>query len=383
MKMKILPCRGLPLRHKVRWTFTDVRLTGHTLTYPNVLLHTNDQLVLPLHEKTMSLGFGTQYERGDMTFEPSLSAHSSVCETPVFFFVYNTDNYFHFLYDTLPYLLHYFALPKGTKLLMNPTTYPFVLDCLDLLGLSESDIVYTNPDTLYKTVYVGNSLTHDGLSNHPPHPEVYSIYQRMRDVACKTPTVSPKKLYISRRSWIHGDLSNMGTNYTTRRKMTVETELVDKLASKGYTEVFCETMTMKRKIQMFANATHVVGAIGGGMCNLVFANPDCKVVSINSPEFDSINQRFLFTMNHTNLTQFRNTHKLNNLYRRVSVGDRIGEVQDERGDRVCVAFSSGITWKHDIEYDYTWIPVSSVTYLDNGLNSPWYFDVEECMALIQ
>ena len=41
---------------------------------------------------------------------------------PVFFFIYNTDNYYHFIYDTLPYLITYNHLKSdisNLKLLMN------------------------------------------------------------------------------------------------------------------------------------------------------------------------------------------------------------------------------------------------------------------------
>jgi hypothetical protein len=381
--MKIHTCQGFPFRHKVLWTFCDVTLTGHTMHYPDVLLRTEDILLLPVHEKTMSLGFGSRYEQENMEFQPPVVSTNNVCKEPVFFFIYNTSNYFHFLYDTLPYLIHYLALPKDTKLLMNPErAYPFILDCLQLLGIEKNRIVYAKPNTVYSTVYVGNSLTHDGLSNKPPHPDVFHLFASMRTAACATLTETPKKIYISRRSWIHGDLSNIGTNYTTRRKMICEDELVTRLIEKGFTEVFCETMSMTEKIQMFAQATHVVGAIGGGMCNLVFASPECRVLSINSPEFDTINRRFLFTMEHTTLTQFRNTWTTNNLYRRVRVESRLGEVHDESEHQILAAFNTGVSWANDQDYTTQWVPIASIEYIDNGLNSPWCFHVNDCIELI-
>lgn len=298
-----------------------------------------------------------------------------------FFFIYNTENYFHFLYDSLPIVLEFLKLRREAKLLMSPQSlkFPFVYDCLQLLGITIDDIEYASYGVQYESVAVVNSYTHDGQSNDPPHHDIWKLYNRMKSAAFQTPIETPKKFYVSRRSWIHGDTSNMGTNYTTRRKIMVENEFVEKLKSKGYEEVFCEKLSMAEKIQYFANATYIVGAIGGGMCNLVFSSPACKVVSINSPEFDSINARFLYTMTHTNLTQFKDTQVASPLYRRVRTGDNIGEVIAVKEENLQIALGNGITWKDGI----TWVDESNVVYLDNGLNSPWHFDVKKCIENIQ
>ena len=131
------------------YKFDHCSVTGHNLYYPNVLLKTNDKLVLPLLERTMSLKSGTIYEKMDMKYEPIEHDILSrqFCNNPVFFFIYNTDNYFHFLYDTLPYLISYMQLkheiPELKLLMQYPNEqraefYPFVLEFLEILrfGLS-------------------------------------------------------------------------------------------------------------------------------------------------------------------------------------------------------------------------------------------------------
>jgi capsular polysaccharide biosynthesis protein len=305
---------------------------------------------------------------------------------PVFFFIYNTDNYFHFLYDALPVLSQYFRLPEPRpKLLMSPRHwYPFVMDSLHLLGISSTDILPAKPTTEYRSVLVASSPTHEGFSNDPPHASIWSIYDRMR-VAAGSPTKAlPRKIYVSRRSWVHGDTSNLGTNYTTRRKMLCEDDLVASLDRRGYTEVFCETMSMQEKVQMFAEATHVVGAIGGGMCNLVFSRPECVVTCIASPEFERINHRFLYTMNHTQYTMFRNTWPTSMLYRRARVGTDIGEIIAEDDDTFRLAIGNGVTWSADaVDIPTVTIPREGVVFLDEGLNSPWNFDEAECMKYIK
>ena len=364
--------------------YANIRLVG--TTYPSCYLHTGDELIQPILETTQSTGVSTM----DVT-EVDVPPPASTMlydERPVFFFLANTDNYFHWLYDAVPLLSQYLRLRETThptlRLLMtSKTLYPFVTDTLALLGILPSDILRATEQTLYATILVPSSPTHEGHSNEPPHPSVWSVYRRMVEVAGPPPPELPRKIYVSRRSWIHGDTSNIGTNYTTRRKLLCEDELVAALETKGYTEVFCETMTMAEKIQMFATATHVVGAIGGGLCNLVFANPECKVVCIGSPDFERINRRFLFTMDHTQVTMIRDTQSTSMLYRRAKVGDQIGEVTAEDGDRLTLALGNGVTWTDGEACATIVVSKSDVTFLDEGLNSPWTVDVLKCMDRIE
>ena len=380
MKMKVIPRPSAGRNAETLTTFVHVRLVGDT--YPSVYLRIDSGLVQPLLETTQSTGVSTT-DVSDV----------NVCETPitsrvnepVFFFIYNTDNYFHFLYDAIPTLVQYLRLPEPRpKLLMNPRHwYPYILDSLQLFGITMNEVVIANQTTEYATVIVASSPTHEGYSNEPPHSSIWDVYRRMAKNAGVSQKSLPRKIYISRRSWIHGDTSNLGTNYTTRRKMMCENELVTALESRGYTEVFCETMNMEGKIQLFAQATHVVGAIGGGMCNLVFSRPECLVTCIASPEFERINHRFLYTMNHTQLTMFRETWSTSVLYRRAKVGSEIGEIISETEDRYTLSLGNGTTWNQTDPQRTINVLKADCLFLDEGLNSPWSFHVSECMKLIE
>jgi hypothetical protein len=346
--------------------------------YPSVFLNTQDGIYYPIREKTMSLSSSDI----DIPSVPALNVIPSKNEsTPVFFFIYNTDNYFHFLYDSLPILYSYFDLKSkipNLKLLMNPKRkYPFIYDCLSMVDVNIDDIIIANEHTLYDTIHVSNSLTHDGMSNEPPHSAIWEIYNRMKLNSIPI-TNTPKKFYISRRTWIHGDTSNIGTNYTTRRRLENEDDLVKCLQDYGYEEVFCEKLTMNEKIQYFSNATHIVGAIGGGMCNCVFANPLCKVISINSPEFIKINKRFLYTMNHTNLIHFNETWNTSNLYRRVRFDNLFGEIISIEDSKLTINIGE-VGWNADDKFEQITVKENDVIYLDNGLNSPWTFSVDSFM----
>ena len=260
-----------------------------------------------MREKFMSLDRGTVYESGPMTYDVELSKVDKVCDIPLFYFVYNMANYYHFVYDTLPYLYSYFNERKihpDMKLLVSPPEgqddlYPFVWDCLNLLGITRDDVVFLDANVMYNRICIGSSLTHNGLSNAPPFKGAYDVLNSM-----KSNYVGPEKIYISRRTWVHNNKENIGTDYTERRRCINEDQVQQIFSLYGFTEVFCENLTMEEKIGMFRTAKYIAGPIGGGMCNVVFSPPETKVLSINSPTFFDINLRYLHCMDHTDLTHF-------------------------------------------------------------------------------
>jgi len=291
--------------------FFLVQFTGHSKHYPQPLMysHRDGKLRLPTIERFMSLGRGTVYEE-TMEYDMQLDPSEKCCDIPVFYFAYNMANYFHFIYDTLPYLYTYFEEKKvhsDLKLLVSPAEgkddlYPFVWETLELFGIDRNDVVFLDRNTIYNCVLVGSSLTHGGLSEKPPHKSTFDIINRLRGTY-----KGPEKIYISRRTWMHNNLDNIGTNYTERRKCMNEDEVAQMFIDQGFEEVFCENLTMEEKIGIFSSAKYVAGPIGGGMANILFCPNDTKVLSINSPLFFEVNDRLRHAMEHTQLSHFDHT----------------------------------------------------------------------------
>jgi len=361
--------------------------TGESLIYPNPLFyskHTNN-IYNPINENIMSLkGVGKSN-----TFNINNLEYKKIIDIPVFFFIYNTDNYFHFIYDTLPYLISYFKLKEtipNLKLLVNyPNSsmrqfYRFVSDTLNILGISETDFIFVNNNILYDTVYISSSYTHGIDSNLPPRKEIYDLYNLMVSKV-NLDYNTPKKIYVSRRSWIHGDTSNMGTNYTNRRKLDIENELVDLLVKNDYTEVFPESLTMLEKIHLFSNAEKIIGPIGGGLCNVLFSKKQCELIAIISPEFFNVNERFTFSLNNVNLFLFDDVKHTETTdfksFMRVKYGSIIGEIINVYDDSVKLAYNnvSIAGWNSETEYQTIIVKTKDCIKLDNGLNSPWTFDI--------
>jgi len=205
----------------------NVILTGRNLYYPNVLLYSENILISPYDEKIMSLNKDSFYDNNKYELVIDKDKDEVIIEYPVFFFIYNFDNYYHFLYDTLPYLYTYLELKKNNpqlKLLVNYPNknkkdfYKFNSDLLQKI-INLDDLIIHNENYNYKELYVSTSLTHGGYSNNPPRKEIYLIYDLIKaninyQNIDKNLFEHIKKIYISRRTWINNDNTNIGTDYT-------------------------------------------------------------------------------------------------------------------------------------------------------------------------
>ena len=258
--------------------------------------------------------------------------------------------------------------------------YPFVIEFLEILNITNTDIVLVDKHTQYETVYISTSYTHDIDSNLPPRKEIYKFYQEIVKKTQAQHSDTPKKIYVSRRTHLHNDFSNIGTNYTTRRRMVNEDALVEKLRMNGYTEVFTEKLTTVEKIIYFANATHITGAIGGGISNVLFSPPTTILEAIISPTFLDVNQRFKYSLDcvavkynmqtaHIEKTEFKTYMRI-----KTKDGKIIGEIEKIYDNKLLVSYASDVSntgWNAQNTYNQIELNMNEVVPLDNGLNSPW------------
>ena len=381
------------------YRFKNLKGTGVNLYYPNVLFYQSNEniLVLPTREKTMSLNMSTMYEKNEMKYDYNNKETNNIVETPLFFFIYNTENYFHFLYDALPNLISYQFLKKripALKLLINypneskKKLYDFVQEFYELLGLKE-DLIYINENDLYKDVYITDSFTHSFDSNLPPRKEIYNFFDKISSKV-KLEKQYPEKIYISRRTWTHNKLDNIGTNYTQKRKCVNEDELVELLKSKGFEEVFTENLNTIEKIGYFKNAKYIIGAIGGGIANVLFSAKETKLLALISPGFLDINYRFKYSLENVNVKYFEETEHSEKgeykKYMRVNIKDtnKIGEIEEVKNNEILISYTEGNNtgWSSNIQYKQMWIEKENIIKIDNGLNSPFLIDIDKIKELI-
>jgi hypothetical protein len=375
------------------YRLNDVFFTGESLRYPNILIYSDNEVYNPIDERIMSLSL----IESKKIFNFNRIESSGVFYDPVFFFVYNFDNYYHYIYDTLPYLISFFKLKKtypNLRLLVNYSQvnrfYNFVIEFLEILGIYEGDMSFVNEDTLYKNVFISSSYTHGLDSNLPPRQEVYDLFKSIIEKTPRDSKVYPKKIYISRRTWINNDVSNIGTNYTTRRKLMIEDLLVERLVNDyGYTEVFTENLTTIEKINMFRDVEVVIGSIGGGVCNVLFSNKKTKLYCLVSPTFLDINSRFVYSFKNVECFYFNDTYHFEKnewkRYMRVKFNDFFGEIKDVLDEELVVSYldESVAGWNSEINMLEKKVYKKDCIKLDNGLNSSWSFDIKELIKIIE
>jgi|688.fasta_scaffold48060_6 capsular polysaccharide biosynthesis protein len=365
-----------------------VFVCSESIEYPNIRfqsVETND-IINPIFEKTMSLSFLDN----DDFFRYQKSEVLSILNTPMFFMCFNFDNYFHFIYDSLPYFLTYFEIKKeipNLKILIPKTNLKkFVIETFELLGIDDNDRVVISNNYLYEKIYFSDSYTHGENSNKKPHKSSLLIYEKLIKLA-STKTYNYKKfnkIYVSRRSWIHGDLSNIGTNYTDRRILTNETEVVNLLEKDNISEIFTENMSMSDKINLFNKAELVIGPIGGGLVNCIFSKKNCNLLVINSPTFLDVNMRFLFSFDNVNFKIYDNCYHVDDgvwkINQRVYVKNKnvFGEIIKISENKLLLNFTDEMISGFSKEnfFKSNWFLKKDCTSLDDGLNSPFKIDIE-------
>jgi hypothetical protein len=377
------------------YRFNNLIATNKSIFYPSIKLFSeNDSIVYsPVDEEIMSLKTLNIDSNENFASTPS---YSSKYSDPLFFFVYNTDNYYHFVYDTLPYLITFFQLRKSfpnLKLLVSSPNfqrekpYPFFYEFLELLGINKKDLIFITESTMYSSIFISDSYTHSGKSNLPPRKEIYQFFSDIVKKASllKSNVKLNEKIYISRRAWKHGDTSNIGTNYTQKRTLNNESELVRFLESKGFSETFTENLSVIDKINLFSSAKVIIGPSGGGLCNVLFSNKNAQLLSINSPDFMSVNKRFIYSFANIKTIFYDETFHVEDTkfkkYMRVQSHSNniVGEVEEFKNDKVKISYTENILagWNAELNLKSKWINASECVILDNGLNSPWSLNLDE------
>ena len=382
----------------------NCKIVGRNNFYPNVLFYNNynDMIISPYDEKIMSLNKSSFYDNNLYQLNDYNNEQDLIINVPVFFFIYNFDNYYHFLYDTIPYLYTYLELKKNIpelKLLVNyPNKYKkdfyrFNIEFLEKI-INKEDLLIHDINNVYSNVYISSSLTHGGFSNNPPRKEIYEIYDMIKSNV-NIITKIPEYIYISRRTWINKDNTNIGTDYTTRRKMMNEDLLVEELTKIGFTEIFTENLSTDEKILLFSNAKIIIGSIGGGMANLLFSTKKTKAIILVTPYFLDINYRFKYSLESANVSYFDNISLYNDmipLYCRCKIINKdsihynmIGEIIDFYNNQYVVNISSNDVagFNNQINYIKANFLESEIELLDNGLNSPYTTNIDSLLSIIK
>jgi len=191
------------------------------------------------------------------------------------------QNYYHTIYDSLGCLFYYFDVKLShpdLKLILNKNHRkinkwpPFVKEILDIL---EIPFEYTDENTVYETVFYGNTLNQNERGHRIKTDERYylvldNLIVNALNKNLDVPTYD--NIYISRRTQnnLKYNKDLIGEDNTQKRGCVNEDEIVDIARRNGFKEVFGENYTLAEKITMFSKMKKYITFSGAGVTNTFF-----------------------------------------------------------------------------------------------------------------
>jgi len=179
-------------------------------------------------------------------------------------------NYGHWLYDEVPRLLNALPhLPANTQFIVPEPLEPWKLETLLALGIPESRLLRVRAyfevhcERLWFATHLGDSekcITAPGVASR--------VRKTFRDyfVNGSLPPAS-ERLFVSRSK-------------AAQHRLLNEEELVPVLRELGFAIVSPEEYSVERQVQMFRNASLVVGAFGAALTNLMFCPAGATLIEL-------------------------------------------------------------------------------------------------------
>jgi capsular polysaccharide biosynthesis protein len=186
--------------------------------------------------------------------------HTSPVNGPIAPFGGAVYNYYHFLVETLPRILHIRTVePTAQVTLTEPLTphIPKILRALDIPYVSVPAYAFRHDDVLIC----------DPAPFNWPHP---ANVRALHDLSPADDSMGdyPARLHISRSGSV--------------RALENEKVLEDYLADLGFVSVRLETLPWPEQVAHFRHAETIIGAHGAGLANIVFMRPRSRVIELTA-----------------------------------------------------------------------------------------------------
>jgi hypothetical protein len=180
------------------------------------------------------------------------------------------SNYYHWMIDVLP-RLHLLKkagwLDKVDHFVVPNAEIEFQKASLQAMGISEDKLIVCK-STLHLEAERLISTSHPRSFNSILIPHwVVDFHRKCFLHLLKEEKSTPEKIYISRQD-------------TPLRPIYNEAELMDYLKANGFAIYQLSELPLLEKIRLFHQARVVVGATGAGMTNLLYCQPETKVLEI-------------------------------------------------------------------------------------------------------
>jgi len=223
-------------------------------------------------------GCGTS-DNGKVDF-PVSRRKSKRLEGKGFFFTWSASSvgvHSHWLMQTLPRIDLLRKLNIRPKLMVMGKLKGYQFETLSMLGFSRDDIIYVAPDEVWTVdeLYVVHSSAtcgvHKGVGQVVPGWQ--DFYQYLGDQV-EDDQVAGRRLYVSRL-----DVKNH------IRRFLNEEQVCEVMREYGFDVIVPSKYTFAEEINVFRNADFIVGPMGAGLYNAVFANEGCRLLAITEDRY--------------------------------------------------------------------------------------------------
>ncbi len=188
-------------------------------------------------------------------------------------------NYWHWLYDVLPRLkiledkvninnIDYFLFPNLTE--------KFQIQTLDLLKIPIDKRISSRKFRHIQTE-ITYAVDHPYVIKNDPSYEIQNVPSWIIDFLKnkflkESKKKFPKKFYIDRR--------DAKSNHRNLRKIINEDEVKKFLIKKGFSIIALSDLKFEDQVNLFNNASEIVGLHGAGFANLTFCKPQTMIVEL-------------------------------------------------------------------------------------------------------
>lgn len=188
------------------------------------------------------------------------------------------DVYYHWMLDLLPRIellrRNNIDLNQIDKFVVNATTAKFQKETLALLGIPETKIITSqtnSPLHIKADKLIVPSLPRQRGGSMPKWACEF-LRNELLTRANPNKNNQQERIYISR-----GDAQH--------RRVKNEANLINYLNRLGFKSVTLNAMSVVEQAQLFSQAKVIVAPHGAGLTNIVFCNPQTKIVEFFSPNY--------------------------------------------------------------------------------------------------
>ena len=219
------------------------------------------------YENNLFLDVSTEYEFPNFKSKKV----NSIKGLSVLLSIDSGSNYFHWMCHVLPRikLLNEYGIDwkSVSNIIMPENRGSFVYETLNDLGVPIDKIIETSKNISYKF----EELIIPCKPNRHIHIAPWSI-DFLKESFLKNPQPQNKKFFICRQSSFGRCVEN-------------ESELWKFLSKKGYEKCYLEDLSVYEQASLFNSAEEIVAVHGAALTNLVFCQPETKVIELFNPSY--------------------------------------------------------------------------------------------------